>query len=817
MEYERLPSGVFFTIANPQVDVQPFVVNQQYDRASDDFVRPNFASVADSINRSSGTNLPLRQRREFRIAQHVVDTKDDRRYLPLLEVSLDIKVVATVSRTALKQTFSNHSDITIKEATYCFPLYDGSAVVEFRAWIGQDRLLEGKIKPKDVAKAEFQEAVSRQRAAVLLEELTPEVFETSLGNIPAHTTVKVEIHYINELKADLGGDGVLVTVPTSVAPRYGTPPQDYSRASTSSSIVTPEENGLTIQVEVSAPVPIRKLESRTHPISVELGGEGHPVAAKSFRDLASASASSTTAGFDSKKARATLSDRTTTLGKDFVLLILAADATILASRALIEHIPNRPDHSALMVTINPRELFGSNIAVENVRAEILFIADRSGSMIDKIEALKRAMRIFLKSIPENCYFNICSFGSSYSLLWPEARRYTQENQEIAERHIRDSFEANMGGTEILSAIKTVVEKRNTGDGITTEVIVLTDGEVWDTDDTIKFVQETRTKTDNNVRFFALGIGNAVSHRLVEGIGRQGGGFAEVIAVDTAGRWESRVIRMLKGALTPRHWNCEILVPNATLKSAEDAASRMMPIQRPAALQAPNQIPTLHAFRRTSIYFLVDTQLMGQTTSITVQTVTVSGQKIQMEIPLEKTDAKPLTIHHLAAKALMNDLETGQSWMHADKYQEYQKKDPTAFEQAVKSEAEKIGMEWSIVGKWTSFVAVDNNDQIEQKTRIYRAERSELADLMRPRHFGSTSTSSAPPFLKMPSNANIALPPPCTLESILSKYISLSILKLVIFTSLSCHDMDLAIDLGNHRLINCYSYLLWKHFRSFYTN
>jgi hypothetical protein len=214
-------------------------------------------------------------------------------------------------------------------------------------------------------------------------------------------------------------------------------------------------------------------------------------------------------------------------------------------------------------------------------------------------------------------------------------------------------------------------------------------------------------------------------------------------MDTAGRWESRVIRMLKGALTPPHWNCEILLPNATPKGEEDVASMVMPIQRPAALQAPNQIPTLHAFHCTSVYFLVDTALMAKSTSITVQTVTMSGEKMQMKIPLEKTDAKPLTIHHLAAKALMNDLETGQSWMHADKYQEYQKKDPAAFEQAVKSEAEKIGMEWFVVGKWTSFVAVDNNDQIEQRTRIYRAERSELADLMRPRHSGSPLTLNSP--------------------------------------------------------------------------
>jgi hypothetical protein len=116
--------------------------------------------------------------------------RDDCHYLPLLEVSMNVEVVATTSRTILSQSFSNLSNMMITESTYCFPLYDGSIVVGFRCWIGEDRLLEGIVKSKEQAKAEFKEAVSRQRAAVLLEEVTPEVFETSLGNIPPQTVAK---------------------------------------------------------------------------------------------------------------------------------------------------------------------------------------------------------------------------------------------------------------------------------------------------------------------------------------------------------------------------------------------------------------------------------------------------------------------------------------------------------------------------------------------------------------------------------------------------------------------------------------------------
>jgi len=149
-----------------------------------------------------------------------------------------------------------------------------------------------------------------------------------LGNIPARTNIRVEISYVNELKADLGGEGVLVTIPTSVAPRYGSPVESlrqYADKNMSSDVL---KKGLRIIVNVDLFVPIRKLESCTHPISVEVGSSQAPVDARSFADL---TAPPDYLGFDPKKACATLSDRAATLGKDFNLLILASGASLLAS------------------------------------------------------------------------------------------------------------------------------------------------------------------------------------------------------------------------------------------------------------------------------------------------------------------------------------------------------------------------------------------------------------------------------------------------------------------------------------------------------
>jgi hypothetical protein len=705
LNFERLHSGIFFN---------------ELRAASVDRPEP-------TENLGPGNFAPFPVFRALYAPAPTTKEPEALRCLPLLEVSVDVSVTSTVARSSLTQTFSNPSDIAIKEASYTFPLYDGAAVTAFRCCIGKEKALEGRIKPKEEAKAEFNKAVVDQQVAALLEEHTPEVFETRLGNIPPWTTVKVEITYINELKADIGGEGVLLTIPTSVAPRYGTPPSGLSPDTTLGG------KGLRITVDVTATIPIRKLESRTHPISFEIGAAPSSLPAPTFASLASAS---TNIEYDPKKARATLSDRTATLGRDFVLLILAEGSTLLASRALLE---KQPGHSAMMVTLCPKDLFSSHISTAEFLGEIIFVADRSGSMGGrKIEMLRDALAVFLKSLPERSHFNIYSFGSTFSSLWEKSRPYSQDSLDSATQHVGQYFLANMGGTELLPALQQAVQRRV--DNLTTQIILLTDGEVWNTERTLQFVQQTRTVSKGAVRFFALGIGDAVSHRLVEGIGRDGGGFSEIVAIDEQGRWESRVIQMLKGALMPASWDCEVhysgeglatqTVPQATASVFADPL--VVCPSRPAYIQAPFRIPPLHPFARSSIFSLFDNDNSLDIESITIKGVTPNHPVVYAKLIVEVCKPTFPTIHYLAAKAAMMDLESGKSWLHSPQAVNGEVSGSSSLNTSVKAEAERIGIQWSVTGKWTSFVAVEKTDHVTALTRCYKPRRSELVDFTRPR-------------------------------------------------------------------------------------
>lgn len=56
--------------------------------------------------------------------------------------------------------------------------------------------------------------------------------------------------------------------------------------------------------------------------------------------------------------------------------------------------------------------------MESARAEYVFLLDRSGSMSGmRINKAKEALGLFLKSLPQDCYFQVYSFGSCYQKLF----------------------------------------------------------------------------------------------------------------------------------------------------------------------------------------------------------------------------------------------------------------------------------------------------------------------------------------------------------------------------------------------------------------
>lgn len=116
--------------------------------------------------------------------------------LPLLRVSTNARVEDTIVTTGLTQQFTNLSELPIPEAHYTFPLYDGAAITSFNCYIGDSDVLVGRFHATEEAKRKYTAAIEKMETAALLEEKTPEVFQTVIGNITSRTVVRVQIIYI---------------------------------------------------------------------------------------------------------------------------------------------------------------------------------------------------------------------------------------------------------------------------------------------------------------------------------------------------------------------------------------------------------------------------------------------------------------------------------------------------------------------------------------------------------------------------------------------------------------------------------------------
>jgi hypothetical protein len=445
-----------------------------------------------------------------------------RTYLPQVELEAHATILATTSRTVLTQTFVNPSaEKGIREVRYTFPLYDGVSVVGFTCHVG-DRTIVGEVKEKEKARAVFQEAVAKGETAGLLEQLpdASDVFTTTVGNVAPGATLVVKITYLGELKHDMEVDGTRFTIPNIICPRYGSYPGTL-RPSTAEN-ATGRGISIIVDAEMADGSFIQRLQSPTHPIAMNMGTTS--VAPDAEPTMT--------------KASATLSLGTAELDKDFVLQIIAKNSGV--PKAVLETHPTIPNHRALMATLVPR------FALPPEKPELVFVCDRSGSMSgSNITLVVQALKVFLKSLPVGVKFNICSFGSKHSFLWEKSVTYSQQTLDEAIRHA-DGFSANYGGTEMLAPLRRTIEQRYKD--IPLDIMLLTDGEIWNQQNLFEYLNWAVTEDKAPVRIFTLGIGNGVSHALIEGIAKAGNGFSQ--SVGQGEKMDTKVVRMLKGALSP---------------------------------------------------------------------------------------------------------------------------------------------------------------------------------------------------------------------------------------------------------------------------
>ncbi len=135
---------------------------------------------------------------------------------PLKHTDVDATVSGFFSRVNVTQTYQNPYAKKI-EAVYTFPLSHRAAVDRMTMTVG-DRVVEGEVKERQLARQIYEAAKKQNYVASLLEQERPNIFTQSVANIEPEAEVVVRISYVEVLQS---ADGTYTfDFPMVVGPRY---------------------------------------------------------------------------------------------------------------------------------------------------------------------------------------------------------------------------------------------------------------------------------------------------------------------------------------------------------------------------------------------------------------------------------------------------------------------------------------------------------------------------------------------------------------------------------------------------------------------
>lgn len=552
--------------------------------------------------------------------------------LPLQSTKADVHISGVMADVTVKQTYKNDGKKTIS-AKYVFPASTRAAVYGMRMKIG-DRQIVAKIKEREEAKREFEEAKAAGKTASLLEQDRPNVFSMNVSNILPNDVVEVELRYTELL---VPTDGVYELVyPTVVGPRYASETTDKKDA-TNGFIAAPTtragtdpQHAFDIKVSLAAGMAIQAVDSPSHSITSSLSAN------KTSASIALAPGSSATGN------------------KDFVLRYRLAGENIASGLLLF---PGTKENFFLMMVQPPRRP-----AIEMIPArEYVFIIDVSGSMHGfPLDTTKALMRDLLGRLRPTDTFNVLLFSGGSALYKGTSVAAVKANVDDAVAFIER--EVGGGGTELLPALQRAMALPRTGKDVSRSFVVVTDGYI--AEETAMFDHVRKHLGDANV--FSFGIGSSVNRHLTDGIAKAGQGESFVILDQSQAKVTSKKFR--------EYVESPVLTG---VKVAFDGFA--------AYDVEPKVLPDVFANRPVVVFGKYKGTPGG---TITLTGVSGRGRFVNtIDAGTIAPDAKNAALSYLWARAKISEL--------SDFYQG----------DANKAEVVRLGLEYNLLTKFTSFIAV----------------------------------------------------------------------------------------------------------------
>ncbi|MDX1711673.1 MAG: marine proteobacterial sortase target protein [Rhodovibrionaceae bacterium] len=400
---------------------------------------------------------------------------------PPMASRMEIDINGIVARATLTQRFANPSDAWL-EGVYVFPLPEDAAVDRMDLVIGE-RVVKGRIMEKEEARKVYEEAAAAGKRAGLLVSERPNVFVTSVANIPPGGAIEVKIRF--QSKASFADGRFSLSLPTVVAPRY-TPPEGVQgqahtvglgpkeRRDVFGGFRDPESgevNRQSLRIELDAGVPLAEVRSLHHGIDVTPRGEG--------------------------KRLITLSQGSVPATRDFILEWRPHASAVPRAALFAEEVEG---DSYLLVMVMP-PVDAADLPPVPPR-DVVFVIDTSGSMHgDSIGQAKAALQRAIQGLRPEDRFNVIQFNSDTHSLFNGVQPVSARSLSVARSYV-SSLVAD-GGTEMRPALMRALAGGSPVERLR-QVVFITDGAIGYED---SFFTQLAQRIGSS-RLFTVGIGSA---------------------------------------------------------------------------------------------------------------------------------------------------------------------------------------------------------------------------------------------------------------------------------------------------------------------
>lgn len=586
-------------------------------------------------------------------------------HLPLRALDVRARITGTVARTTLEQTFVNTFKHPI-EATYIFPLPPRAAVSHFELHVA-GRVVTGELKERGAARQEYRQALEQGHRAAIAEQDRGDVFNIRVGNLPPGEDARVKLVMTAPLDV-LDGEATF-RFPLVIAPRYipGVPlPGPQVGAG-----ITPDTDAVPDASRISPPV---LLPNYPNPVALSIELDVDAVGLGLGSIMSSLDAVMTERSKDRAYIRIEPGAR---VDRDFILRLGLAHDAISTGCAAYPATSDQP--GVFQLTLMPPK----NLPEQHRPRDVVFVLDRSGSMKGwKMVTARRALGRMVDTLDDRDRFHVYAFdttveampGRPLDCLIPATNKQRYRAIEyLSQINAR-------GGTEMADPLLRAARALNKGSTVGRDrwIVLVTDGQVGNEDQILKHLSAEL----HGARVFSVGIDRAVNESFLRRLGGIGGGDCELI--ESEDRLDDVMDRVHQAIDTPLL--TELTVDAEGIELIDEGTQ-------------PSRIAGLFA----GAPLIISGRFRGDISTgarVIVRGVDALGDRWSASAPV--TAHRSEAIKSIWAKARLTELE--------DRYAIGRGRQP-----AIEQEMLRVSLDYNVLCKFTSFVAVDRAERLEHIT------------------------------------------------------------------------------------------------------